>query len=227
MTRLELVKMVAQKLGTADPDDITSTTSPDTDYISDIVESVDAAWEEIQIMHEGVWHWRRTQTSFNTTTNREYTFTQIDSTCVGVIPFQHRQQGNSYILIGNNEVDFIPYQNFRGWLDRGTRSSQRPQYFTVRHDGGSKIEFDPTPDAVYAVSLDILTDLQDLTIDGTVPDMPVRFHRTIGFLAATYLAEYDENVRYKLLHKRYTKWLNDLREDQLPKQRFNVLPIGS
>jgi len=218
--------MVAQKLGTEDADDITSTTSPDTDYIGDIVEAVDTAWEEIQVMHEGAWHWRRKQTTFAlAATTREYAFTTIDANCVGIIPMRQRHQ--SYILIGNNEVEFVPYQNWRGWLDRGTRGSDRPQHFTVRHDGGTKIEFDPTPDAIYTVSLDILNDLQDLTADGTVPLMPVRFHRTIGFLAATYLAEYDENVRYKLLSKRYKRWLNDLREDQLPKPRFNVTPIGS
>ncbi len=65
-TRLELVKFVAEKLGTEEPDEITSTTSPDTNYQRDIVSAVDTAWEEIQLMHEGVWHWRREQKTLST-----------------------------------------------------------------------------------------------------------------------------------------------------------------
>lgn len=227
MTRLELVQFVARKLGTEDPDEITSTTSPATDYISDLVEAVDVAWEEIQIMHEGAWHWRREQQTVDTVAaTREYAFTTIDADCVGIIPFQHRSRGTPYLLIDTFEVEFVPYQNWRGWMDRGTRSSGRPQYFTIRHDGGTKIEFDPTPDQVYTVKLDILHDVQDLVADGTIPLMPPRFHRVISYLAASYMAEYDNSVRYKLINRAYKRWLNDLREDQLPKQRFNVIPIG-
>jgi len=227
MTRLELVQFVAQKLGTQDPVEITSTTSPATDYISDIVEAVDAAWEEIQIMHEGAWHWRREQQTLATVaSDREYTFTDIDADSVGIIPFRHSPDGSSYILIDDHQVSFVPYQQWRGFYDRGTRSEQRPQYFTIRHDGGGKIEFDPTPDAVYTVTLDILHNVQDLTADADVPLMPPRFHRVIGLLACRYLAEYDENPRAELFARRYKRWMNDLREDQLPKQRWVVTPIG-
>ena len=227
MTRLELVQFVAQNLGTEDRDEITSTTSPNRDYTRDIVEAVDAAWEEIQVMHEGTWHWRREQQTFDTAvSDREYAFTDIDDDTVGIIPFRHSPDSESYILIDDNPVYFIPYQQWRGYWDRGTRSVQRPQYFTIRHDGGGKIEFDPTPDAVYTVTLDILHDVQDLTADADVPLMPPRFHRVIALLACRYLAEYDENPRLALFEQRYKRWMNDLREDQLPKQRWTVTPIG-
>lgn len=227
-TRLELVQFVARKLGTEDPDDITSTTSPATDYIGDLVNAVDTAWEEIQIMHEGVWHWRREQQTLATVAaTREYAFTDIATDCVGVIPFKPYPNADPFLLIGNDRVYYIPYQSWRGNMDAGTRTTGQPQFFTIRHDGGSMLEFDPTPDAVYTLQLDSLKDLQDLTADGTIPSMPTRFHRTIAWLACTYLAEFDESARLSLFRKRYTKWLNDLREDQLPKQRFTVRPIGS
>lgn len=233
MTRLQLVQFVARTLGTVDPDEITSTTSPATDYISDLVEAVDAASEEIELMHEGGWHWRRIQQTFNTVAStRKYTFATINADCVGIIPFRHSPDSDSYILIGDNPVYFIPYQAWRGYFDRGTRSEQRPQYFTIRHDGGSSIEFDPTPDDVYTVTLDLLIEVQDLSDasdgspDDNVPRMPARFHKVIGLLACRYMAEYDENRRLSLFEQRYKRWMNDLREDQLPKQRWTVTPIG-
>lgn len=228
MTKLELVQFVARKMGTEDPDDITSTTSPATDYISDIVDAVDTAWEEIQLMHEGMWHWRREQQTLATVAStREYAYSAIDADCVGVVPMKPYPSCQPFILIDQQEVWFVPYQNWRGHYDKGTRPSGKPGYFTIRHDGGSKIEFDPTPDAVYTVTLDILHDVQELTLDTTEPLMPARFHKVIGFLACTYLSEYDESARLALFSKRYRKWLGDLREDQLPKQRFTVRPIGS
>lgn len=228
MTKLELAKFIAKKTGTEDPDDITSTTSPSTDYQADIIEALDSVWEEIQLMHEGVWHWRREQQTVATVAGtRVYSFATIDADCVGIIPFNTHPRGDSYILIGQNEVKFVPYQSWRGWMDRGDRSSQRPQYFTVRHDGGSSIEFDPTPDDAYTVELDILHDVQTLAADGDIPNMPARFHRLIGYAAAVELLEYDESVRFRLVSKRYKRWLNDLRLDQLPKQLFTVRPIGT
>lgn len=227
MTRLELVQFVARTLGTEDPDEITSTTSPATDYISDIVAAVDAAWDEIQVMHEGGWHWRREQQTFNTVAStREYTFSTINADCVGVIPMCPYADGESFILINNSKCYFIPYQNWRGYRDLDTTTEQLPRYFTVRHDGGSKIELHPTPDDAYTVKLDILHDVQELSADATVPLMPARFHRVIGLLAAQHLLEYDENQRFALVKRRYQSWLNDLREDQLPKQRFTVVPLG-
>lgn len=238
MTRLELAQFVAEKLGTEDIDDFTSTTLPADDYQRLIVNYVDIAWDEIQTMHEGVWHWRREQVTGSNfqlaSGTRAYAFSSINADCVGVLPFQTAQNAAPYILIAEEgqgdtmqyEVKFIPYQQWRGYQDRGSRSSQRPQYFTIRHDGGTKIEFDPTPDATYDVELDILHDVQTLSADADVPLMPVRFHKTIAYRACMYTADYDKDKSRQLFDRAYQIWLNNLSQDQLPKGRFVVRPLG-
>lgn len=229
MNRLDLVKFTAQKLGTKNRDEITSTTTVTSTYVRDIIEAVDTAWLAIQTLHEGVWHWRRHQATLNTVAGqRLYPFTDIDADCVGILPMQHRSPGNPYVLTDRNEIYFVPYQNWRGYFDRGDRGGQqRPQYFTIRHDGGTSIEFDPTPDKAYPVEFDILHDVQVLVADNDVPLMPERFHKTVAIQAARDLAEYDESARYQSLSRELAVWRNNLEQDQLPDQRWLVRPIGS
>ena len=228
MNRLDLVKFAAQKLGTKDRDEISSTTTVTSKYVRDIIEAVDTAWLAIQTLHEGVWHWRRKQASFDTVAHqRLYNFTDIDADCVGILPMQHRAPGDPYILTGNNEIHYVDYQYWRGYYDRADRGGeQRPQLFTVRNDGGTRIEFDPTPDQAYTIELDILHDVQTLTADSDIPLMPPRFHKTIAIQAARDLAEYDESPRFQTLNRELAVWRNNLEQDQLPKDIWLVRPIG-
>ena len=225
MTRLQLVKALSQFLGTEDPTNVTTTVGTLPTYQSDLVVAIDTAYEEIQTLHSA-WNWRRKQGTLTTVAStRTYAYSDISANCVALIPFVSGFEAKQVLLISNHEVIFVPYRAFRGYLDKGTRTSAKPVYYTIQPD--ETIEFDPTPDAIYTVTLDYLNAPEVFTADADIPDMPTRFHRVIVYRAAMQMSEFDENtLRFGMAKARYSNLLNELMENQLPQQDINIISIG-
>lgn len=179
-----LLRPGPQKPGTS-PTDVATTADPEVE----IVGHVRMAWNDVQVMHPE-WSFMSAQGAFNTTAaQRLYTVANI----VAQIPlYAYLQPFNGmyrHLLVNAVSVGvsdqtychFIPYENWRGNVDRGTRPSSKPTRFTVHPDGS--LEFDATPDAVYRIALDYKRSIQTLTANGDIPLMPVEYHDLIAWKA--------------------------------------------
>ena len=225
LTRLALTKRLGQWSGTKAPSEITSTTSPDDDHVRDLVSYIDQAWIDIQISQNSRWDWMQNQSvdvKALTASNRIFTMASLDATARTIIPFTvHDTYPLRYVLLKHpttaaiRKIKFIPYQFFRGYLDRGTRPEQAPTLFTIRKNGD--LEFDPTPKVAFTINCDFVQIPTELTADGSTPDMPIHFHQLVVWYAIVHLMDFDENAnRYQTADRQYKRMINRLHIEQLP-----------
>lgn len=224
LSRLELTQALGRWSGTELPSDITSTTSPDTDHVGDLVAMVDQAWQDIQLERHTRWMWMRDRsvnTVALTASTRTLAMSAIGSTCWTVIPFiAHDTRPLRHILLKHPTTDaihrceYVPYEYFRGYRDKGTRPENRPTRFTIRNDG--TLEFDPTPDVAYKIDCDWVKVPEEMTADNSEPDMPNHFHMLIVWWAMVHLMDFDENnYRYQLADRQYKRMFNRLCIEQI------------
>lgn len=224
LTRLVLTQRLGRWSGTKAPSEITSTTSPDDDHVADLVAFVDQAWEDIQTAQGDRWLWMR-ERSIDTVALSASTATlalsAIDSTCRAVIPFYAADTyPERYVLLKHptseaiHKCSYVPYDDWRGWYDRGTRTEGRPVRYTVRPDG--TLEFDPTPDVAYTINCDWVHEPVVFSADANTPDMPNHFHMLIVWWAMVYLMGYDENSQhYQIADRQLQKMYNRLCVEQI------------
>jgi len=149
------------------------------------------------------------------------TMATIDATARTVVPFKaHDVVPQRYILLKHptseavRRVEFIVYERFRGYRDRGDRPEGGPTRFTIRKNGD--LEFDPTPDEAYTINCDWIHVPTDLALDTDTPDMPNHFHMLVMWYAMVYLMEFDEKGgRYQTADRSYKKMYNRLLIEQL------------
>jgi hypothetical protein len=226
ITRLNLTKKLAQWSGKLSPAKVTSTVTPDTAQVADLVEWVSQAWIDIQISQNNRWNWMRKSLDDDsvalTIGTRTLAMATIDATARTVLPFiAHDIVPLRYILLKNpttesvHRCEFKVYDFFRGYRDRGARPTSKPTRFTILKDG--TLEFDPTPDVAYTLNLDWVQVPNELIADATTPDMPAHFHMLIVWYAMIHLMDYDESGgRYKRADRQYKKMLNRMSIEQLP-----------
>jgi hypothetical protein len=227
MDRLALTKALGRWSGTVHPDEIDSTTAPtiEAGYVKDLVAYVDQAWLDIQLSKGSRWLWMRHRIDYTkalTASVRTLAMSAIDATCERVIPFLiHDTYPVLYILLKHptndtiHRCNFVPYSIFRGYYDRGDRPENRPTRYTVRPDG--TLEFDPTPDVAYTVSLDWKHQPTEFSADGSTPDMPSKFHQLIVWWAIIHLMDIEEKGgRYQAADRQYARLNNRLCIEQLP-----------
>jgi hypothetical protein len=231
LTRLDLVQRLARWSGTELPSEITSTTSPATDHIGDLVAFVDQAWLDIQLHRNNDWSWMRHRLSDDsvalTASNRLLTMATIDATCRRIVPlYVHDVRPLRYVLLKDpstsalHRAEQIDYDIFRGYRDRDTTIEGKPVRYTVRPDG--TLEFDPAPDVAYKINLDWVHEPKELTADATEPDMPAHFHMLIVWWAIVHLMDFDQNGgRYQAADRQYRRMLNRLMIEQLPDDRHD------
>ena len=224
LTRLVLTQRLGSWSGTKPQSEITSTTSPDTDHVADLVNYVDQAWLDIQMRQNNRWLWMRERledTVALSASTRTLAMASIDATCRTVIPFLAGDTDPlRYVLLKHpttaavHRCSYEPYQGWRGFRDRGTRPEGGPVRFTIRPDG--TLEFDPTPDVAYTLNCDWVHEPVVFTADADEPDMPAHFHMLIVWWAIVYLMGYDENTtRYQIAERHLKAMLNRLSIEQL------------
>ena len=197
ITRLNLTKRLARWSGVVMPSKVTSTTSPDTDKIGDLVAFVDQAWLDIQLLENNRWNWMRERSfddealTADTRTLAMSVFTAEGTTYRTVVPFiAHDVVPLRYIHLTHpttssvHRCEFVNYEMFRGYRDKGSRPTQRPTRYTVRKDG--TLEFDPTPDVAYTINCDIILNPSEFSGDNDVPNMPNHFHMLIVWWAMVH-----------------------------------------
>lgn len=222
MSRLTLAKAVHRilRIDASLPGTAPTTTLAQTGVLAEIVDFVDSAYLAIQKLHSD-WGFRLLQGTFNISNGtRTYTRATVQGTLTTfdefVIPSGQGYRGYPIYLTATGVGDsstcvYIPYQDWRGNYDYGTRATGKPAFFTVRQD--QTIEFDPTPDATYTVAIDYRRTLHvfsadaDETLwsddfdDAVVYGAVLRYCRTRGG-TQEMLSEYDPLYRNELARLR-------------------------
>jgi len=232
VTFLELCQHVHRLIrpGPDLPGTVPTATTGQTGVLEEIVYWVRNAWLDIQAEQDH-WQWMRVPASLSVTTStRTYAvsaMTTAGGTWVSGVAIERllpladshsNQFGMIYLtatgVSAQQRVIYVPIQDFRGFLDIGTRSSGQPRYFTIKH--GNQIEFDPTPDATYTFTCDAKITPQSLsaTTDNplnwpvTALGLPAHYHQWIAWRAVKMYAvtRQEASNLYQQAEREETIW---------------------
>lgn len=227
MTYLELAQAVARESGTITYGYPLSGAGGGTERIGKVGVWVNDAWRSIQNAHEG-WLWQRSDFSGPTVAaQREYTGVELGvASRFGEFLYDGSQNENRYSIYltatgvsDEGQLQYKPYDEFFTVYMRGTQTNSRPSMFTITPAG--KLALHPIPDAVYTVKGPYRKDLQVLSADGDIPEMPTRFHNIIVDAALIRLGTHDEApVQIPLWRLRQFEEWGMLEQSQLPKMTF-------
>jgi hypothetical protein len=122
-------------------------------------------------------------------------------------------------------IPYVPYEDWRGVFDRGTRPSGKPQRWTIKDS--MRVEFDPTPDATYTFTCDVKVIAQTLAT-GTNSDLanypttarglPAQYHDVVVWRAVKYYALTRQELSnlYQMADREERRILEKMRRDFTP-----------
>ena len=227
MTYLTICQDVARilRVGEGDLGSVPGSTVGQVGVMYEITQFVTDAYEQVQT-DQRYWNFMRTQGTFPlSASTRTYTRAAIQgtlSTYDRIIP--SNVVGDQFFLIyttatgvgDQTQCWYVPYEDWRGFYDVGTRPLGKPGRFTERPDG--TLEFDPTPDKAYTVTLDYLRTVATFASDSTVPIVPAEYTKAIVWRAVLNYYETRGGEAYQEARamREWKTWINNLRTDQLP-----------
>ncbi|MCV0395477.1 MAG: hypothetical protein K5872_22275 [Rhizobiaceae bacterium] len=227
MNFLALCQRVASDSGTVSGE-LPSTVAGQTGRLGKIVRWTNDAWRSIQLAHSQ-WLWMRSDFSGQTVAGTR-TYTGVDmgvASRFGDFLCRNDARENRYSIYltatgvaDEGQLQYRDYDHFYTVFQRGVQTQNPPSYFTITPDG--KLALHPIPDDAYTVKGPYRKDVQDLTADGDIPEMPTRFHDLIVDIALqNYLDVHDEATVMVPLHRlRTIPRFAELERDQLPTIRL-------
>lgn len=232
MTFLEICQSVHRwlRIGNAlpgmVPDTVATTALPGVE----IVNFVRSAWNDIQI-DQPEWRFMAKRGEFLTTPSaRAYDAATVRGQISDYDEHLPMWQGVRCILMQRESVGigdqqrcfYMTYERWRGDRDYGVRSIGRPSFYTVRPQ--QTIEFDPTPDVQYRVSLDYRVLPQILSVDGDIPLLPARYHDAIVWKAVMYycLTRQNQDQIYQMAEREYDRIYGKMARTELPEPYFDL-----
>ena len=216
---LELAQKVAQESGTVSGTQPT-TVLAQSGRLRDIVGWVQSAYRAIQVKHEA-WLWL--QGEFETDLvigTKAYSGTDLSVTDLSRFLLRDRVVSAYLTATGVSDEAFLLPLDWNTFYDRfmvgSARSvSGKPQYYSV--DEAGQIVLYPNPDAATTIHARYRKAPQELTVDASVPNMPVQFHDLIVWHALLFLGGYDESMaQYPIWNMNYRSMMSDLEISQLP-----------
>ena len=155
-----------------------------------IVDWVSAAYEEIQNLH-ATWRFLRTGFTFSTIYNtQDYTPAAVSLTDLATWA-----KGDEVMRIYSSVSDetylvYCPWNDFRATYIFGTNRTAlaRPTIYSIRPNNSFSLW--ALPDAVYTVPGEYYKTAQAMTVDGSSPVFPSRYHIAIVWKALMYYGAY-------------------------------------
>lgn len=225
-TYLALCQQLASDSGTLGDGTALTAVTGQTGRKAKMVGWVNRAWRSIQNAHPA-WRWMRSEFSGSTVSGtRAYSGSDLgvasrfgDFICSG----EGEQRFSIYLtatgVADEGRLFFKDYDWFYTNCMRGSQTNSRPAYFTITPDG--ELALHPIPDAAYTVRGPYRKDVQELTADGDIPEMPVRYHDLIVDVAMMMLQGHDEALnQIPLTRLRMLPRFAELEHDQLPRIRL-------
>lgn len=237
MNYLALCKFTHRYIATGDaaPGTAPTTTVGQQGYLYEITQWVNDAYSDIQ-QDQQYWNWLRGRLTLSLSIGVDtYTQSVVQGTTSDYdypIPMVS-PEGTRYALVYDPAIGvgdqtfcfFIPYEDWRGWKDRGVKPSGKPGYFTVRPD--KTIELIPTPDKAYTVTMDYRKTLDVLSGDTDTPLMPSQYHEAIAYLAChKWSMQRESPNKYQAFEREFNKVMDRMRIEQLPEIRLYEYEYG-
>lgn len=223
MNYLQLVNYVKREAGITGA--APSTLQNQVEEINRVSQWVQAAWNDLQTMHDS-WEWMRHGFTLSTTAQTgSYAYskcTDVDTT-VAISNFANWKKDSfrKYLAVNGAAGEMIlPYLNYNQFRDMYLFGNQRTNYappavFTV--DPQKNIVLGNSPDAVYVINGEYWRGPTTLSADTDTPDMPTQFHMAIVWKALAHYGMYEAASEAVARAKdEYPRWLARLELDQLP-----------
>lgn len=209
--------------------------------VYDIVDAVQLAWENLQNLHSG-WLWMWKQGLLQLTPHvRLYTISDllVKIPDYGWLKTFDAAEAPIYLNLYDTTsapaarvgqpVWYSPYENWRGLRDRPPITIEaQPRYFTQWPD--YTLEFDPTPNVSpggggYTLMLDYRQANQLLTGANTVPNLPLRFHELIAWMAVEIICETRGSTALLASLAKREIYGEGLRQGRLSQLESDQLPV--
>lgn len=199
-TNLQLCQDTARDSGTFPNLMTPQTTTGQSGRVQRLIYWVRDAYNDIQ-RHRPDWRWLRTDFS-GTTISGVQTY---DSTAMGIASrfsnwihqgARGRESFTIYLtssgISTEGFLEFIEWEDFRNMVLVGSSSTETgyPNYISINDQ--NELVLYPIPDDAYTVRGRYYKDLQTLSADADVPEMPARFHEMIKWRALILLGTFDE-----------------------------------
>lgn len=114
-----------------------------------------------------------------------------------------------------DDVYFLPYEEFRQRYMLGTVATGRPYHYTVKPD--KTLRFYPTPDAAYTVYGEYQKTASEMAADTDEPGLPAEYHMAIVYRAMMKYGRYEAAPEvYEDAKAEYKRAITNIRMDQLP-----------
>lgn len=153
---------------------------------------INAAWLDIQAIHED-WQWLRVSTSFVTVSGQgQYTLAQCNTTNFGL--WQRDTFRNYNTAAGTSTEIFMPYVDYEEWRDGylfGALRQTKTRPFVASIAPDKSICLGPIPDVGYTVTADYFTKPVDLVLDADTPTIPDKFNMAIVYRAMMFYGDYE------------------------------------
>ena len=190
------------------------------------------AWRDIQLMHES-WLWRRGAAL------GQYATMEAASSLIapgfGLSDFADwKPESTEYkpsawrVTDGQQAempLKFLTWDEFRSRFVAGVHSAGGLQFWSINPSG--QMWVGPTPDSAHMIRADYIKDVQDLTADTDIPQMPTRFHNLIVWRALIEYGGYDAASEvFQRADRNYAMGMPALLQAQLPTRWIAARPLA-
>lgn len=233
MTFLQLCQRVHlwTRQGNALPGTVPTTTVGQTGTLAETVIHVTQAWIDIQNALPLACVISQDSHAITSGT-RTILLSAISPTAIEVLPmFDPCRFVLCYLtatgVSDSTPVRYVPYQQWRGYFDLGTRATGKPAWWTMRP--GNTIELDPTPDASYTLLWDVKNTPQTFSADADDPanypatntGLQAPYHDAIVWKAVEYYAETrGDAVMMAMAAKKYAEAYTRIANKYLPEVQW-------
>jgi hypothetical protein len=217
-TFLELAQELAIEAGMSGAGTSPTTVTGQVGEMSRAVRWVLRAYKAVQNLHPD-WKFLQTEFSFPTiAATANYTKAAASLTELGSWKDDSfRCYLTATGVSDQQDLDFVPWQDFRQTYALGSLSTQsgRPQVVTIKPD--LSVTFWPIPDAVYTVTGEYYKRAQTMAADADEPIIPSEHQPIIVWRALMYYGAFAAaDEKYAHGQNEYKASLSALRANQLP-----------
>lgn len=185
-----------------------------------IVTWTNAAWRELQLMHDD-WLWKRKDFTLTlSASDNDYSAADASVTDLGEWDLEtFRIYLTSAGVSDETFLSRMEYDIWRNVWAIGSQTPTRPNVVAQKPD--LHLGFGPVPDATYTVTGQYLQATQSMAVDADEPDgLPEEFHEIIVYIALRkYAADEGAPEVWANAKSEYRRMLHALERKQLPKWR--------
>jgi len=221
MNLLQLCNRLIQEAGISTSASAMTTTVNQTGELARVVNWIQAAWIDIQSMHQD-WQWMRKSASFQTIDGQAvYDVGSGDDINISDFGMWTLDTARNYVTtlgdISEIFMSYIDYEEYRDSYQYGALrySKSRPTVFTITPKKSIGLGIVPT--SGYTVTLDYFARPSEMADDNASPELPSQFHMAIVWRALMLYGSFEAAIEsYQRGQTEFNIMSSRLELDRLP-----------